>query len=246
MQQFLEFVVGEWPLFLALIIILALLARSFLSAAKSVRPAEATRLINHNGAIVVDVRTDKEFQEGHVLNALHIPLGVLQNRLDELQDFKTRTLVMVCRSGARSAQAASILAKQGFEDVYNLSGGMMAWQGASLPVTTAPTKARKPGKKIRPQGLAEVVVYTTRKCPFCTRAIDLLEAKGVGYKEIRIDGKPELRKEMEERAHRETVPQIFIGEVHVGGCDDMYELEDQGKLDGLLGFESNATQSDET
>ena len=149
MQQFVEFAIGEWPLFLALLIILALLARSFLSAAKAVRPAEATRLIHHNGAIVVDVRTDKEFQEGHVLNALHIPLGMLQNRLAELQDYKSRTLIMVCRSGARSGQAASILAKQGFEDVYNLSGGMMAWQSASLPVTTAPTKQRKPRKKVR-------------------------------------------------------------------------------------------------
>ena len=79
-------------------------------------------------------------------------------------------------------------------------------------------------------------MYTTRRCPFCTRAIDLLEDKNVGYTEIRIDNKPELRKEMEDRAQRKTVPQIFIGEVHVGGCDDMYKLEDTGKLDELLGL----------
>jgi glutaredoxin 3 len=81
-----------------------------------------------------------------------------------------------------------------------------------------------------------VLVYTTRKCPFCTRAIDLLDAKGVGFTEVRIDTHPERRAEMEERAQRTSVPQIFIGDHHVGGCDDMYELEDKGELDALLGL----------
>lgn len=84
--------------------------------------------------------------------------------------------------------------------------------------------------------MPEVVVYTTRTCPFCTRAIKLLNEKGVGYTEIRVDGKPELRFEMEQKAQRNTVPQIFIDGFHVGGCDDMYELEDEGILDGLLGL----------
>ena len=84
-----------------------------------------------------------------------------------------------------------------------------------------------------------MIVYTTRRCPFCTRAIDLLEEKGIGYTEIDIGKKPDLRKVMEERAQRTSVPQIFIGDIHVGGCDDMYVLEEQGKLDELLGLTAN-------
>jgi glutaredoxin 3 len=81
-----------------------------------------------------------------------------------------------------------------------------------------------------------VVVYTTRRCPFCVRAVNLLNTKGVGFKEIDVEHSPQLREEMEQKAKRKTVPQIFIGDVHVGGCDDMYELEDRGRLDVLLGL----------
>lgn len=240
-MQFGEFILNNWPLFLALVIILFLLARTYIGAGaiKSVRPAEAIMLINREDAVVVDVRTDKEYQEGHIMNSLHIPLGVLENRISELKDYKTRPLIMACRTGARSSTAASTLKKQGFEAVNNLSGGILAWGSANLPLTTKVTKSKKKSRKPIVVGHAnanDVVVYTTRRCPFCVRAIDLLEDKNVGYTEIRIENKPELRKEMEERAQRKTVPQIFIGEVHVGGCDDMYKLEDEGKLDELLGL----------
>lgn len=245
-MQFGDFILNNWPLFLALVIILFLLARTYIGtgAVNNIRPAEAVMLINREGAVVVDVRTDKEYQEGHIMNSLHIPLGMLDNRLSELKEFKSRPLILTCRTGSRSLTAASTLKKQGFEAVNNLSGGMLAWGSANLPVTTEKTKLKKIAsknmvKKPRAVGhdeLNEVVVYTTRRCPFCTRAIDLLEDKNVGYTEIRIENKPDLRKEMEERAQRKTVPQIFIGDVHVGGCDDMYKLEDEGKLDGLLGL----------
>lgn len=244
-MQFSDFVINNWPLFVALVIIGFLLARTWIGpgALSSIRPAEAVQLINHQNAVIVDVRSDKEYEEGHIVNALHIPLGVLENRLSDLKNYKKDALIMVCRSGSRSASAANILAKQGFDSVRNLNGGMLAWGSANLPVTTARTKHKKPTKEtpkkipeIKSDALNEVVVYTTRRCPFCTRAIDLLDAKGIGFTEIDIGNKPDLRKEMEERAQRTSVPQIFIGEVHVGGCDDMYELEDQGKLDGLLGL----------
>lgn len=243
-----DFILSNWFLFLALVIILVLLARTYVGsgAVNHIRPAEAVLLINREGAVVVDVRTDKEYAEGHIMNSLHIPLGMLDNRLVELKEYKSHPLIIACRTGSRSATAASTLKKQGFEVVSNLSGGMLAWGGANLPVTrekSRPKKlARKQEKKTKKprvvshDNVNEVLVYTTRRCPFCTRAIDLLEDKGVGYTEIRIDNKPELREEMEERAKRKTVPQIFIGDVHVGGCDDMYKLEDEGKLDGLLGL----------
>ena len=79
-----------------------------------------------------------------------------------------------------------------------------------------------------------VTLYTTRFCPFCVRAKQLLEAKGASYHEIAVDQEPEKRLEMMERSGRRTVPQIWIGEQHVGGCDELYLLERQGKLDDLL------------
>lgn len=80
-----------------------------------------------------------------------------------------------------------------------------------------------------------VVLYTTKMCPFCTAAKRLLDKKGVAYKNIDVMNNPKLREEMMQRASgRHTVPQIFIGSVHVGGFDDMQLLESRGKLDQLL------------
>lgn len=80
-----------------------------------------------------------------------------------------------------------------------------------------------------------VVLYTTGWCPYCTRAKKLLERKGVPFTEIDVESAPEKRAEMQARSGRRTVPQIFIGDSHVGGCDDLHDLEDEGKLDALLG-----------
>ena len=82
--------------------------------------------------------------------------------------------------------------------------------------------------------MPEVVIYTTVWCPFCIRAKSLLERKGVAYKEIPVDGKPALRAEMASKAGRTSVPQIWIGEHHVGGCDELHALERAGRLDTML------------
>lgn len=83
--------------------------------------------------------------------------------------------------------------------------------------------------------MPDVVMYSTGFCPYCVRARMLLERKGVEYRDIRVDLEPELRNEMVRRSGgRTSVPQIFIDEFHVGGCDDMFALEQQGQLDPLL------------
>lgn len=82
--------------------------------------------------------------------------------------------------------------------------------------------------------MVDVTIYTRPGCPYCARAIDLLTSKGVKFNEINAGATPELRAEMQERSGRNTFPQIFVGSVHVGGCDDLYALDGQGKLDGLL------------
>ncbi|MFC4626580.1 glutaredoxin 3 [Daeguia caeni] len=82
--------------------------------------------------------------------------------------------------------------------------------------------------------MVDVTIYTKPGCPYCIRAKGLLEEKGVQFKEIVASENPELRAEMQARSGRNTFPQIFVGTVHVGGCDDLFALEAQGKLDGLL------------
>jgi glutaredoxin 3 len=82
---------------------------------------------------------------------------------------------------------------------------------------------------------ALVVMYSTGWCPYCERARKLLEKKQVTVEEIDIESAPEKRAEMQSRSGRRSVPQIFIGDQHVGGCDDLHALEAAGKLDALLG-----------
>ena len=85
---------------------------------------------------------------------------------------------------------------------------------------------------------AKVEIYTWRTCPFCIRAKHLLTQKGVQFTEYSIDGDEVARKKMAQRANgRRTLPQIFINDHHVGGCDDIYALDSVGKLDELLASE---------
>jgi glutaredoxin 3 len=82
--------------------------------------------------------------------------------------------------------------------------------------------------------MQEVLIYTTRFCPYCMRAKQLLGGKGLTFREIPVDGKPELRAQMTARAGRHTVPQIWIGERHIGGCDELVALDRSGQLDKIL------------
>lgn len=101
---------------------------------KEVGTLEATQMINHKDAVILDVREDSEFAQGHLPNAKHIPLKQLTERLKELEKFRSKPVIVNCRTGARSARACSVLKKHGFEDVSNLAGGMNAWSQAGLPI----------------------------------------------------------------------------------------------------------------
>lgn len=89
--------------------------------------------------------------------------------------------------------------------------------------------------------MPEVVIYSSTVCPYCVRAKSLLQRKGIEFKEFNIDRDMSLMQEMMEKSQRRTVPQIFIGDYHVGGYDDMAELESEGKLDKLLGIPPQET-----
>ena len=96
--------------------------------------AAALQLINHKEAVVLDVREADEFSNGHLLNAKHIPVGKLRERIGELERYRDKPMVVVCRSGQRSATACMLLGREKFTQVYNLAGGVLAWQKANLPL----------------------------------------------------------------------------------------------------------------
>jgi glutaredoxin 3 len=82
--------------------------------------------------------------------------------------------------------------------------------------------------------MPEIIVYTAKLCPYCTMAKKLLERKGASYTEINVDSSPGLREEMMEKTRRRTVPQIYIGDRHIGGFDDLHALDMRHELDALL------------
>jgi rhodanese-related sulfurtransferase len=100
----------------------------------SISTLQATLLINQQNALVLDVRDAAEYENGHVLNARHVAVGELPERSAEIAKYKTKPVIVVCESGNRSEKAAAALRKQGFGQVYSLSGGMAAWKQAGLPL----------------------------------------------------------------------------------------------------------------
>ncbi len=105
-----------------------------LRGVKEVGIAEALQLINHKNALVLDVREENEFNAGHILNSRLVPLGKIKENIGDLERYRERPIVVVCRSGQRTTAACVLLGKHGFSQVYNLAGGIMAWQKANLPL----------------------------------------------------------------------------------------------------------------
>lgn len=132
-----QFLQQNWMLAAVAAVSGAMLVWSFigtkLSGIEEADTLKATRLYNDD-ALILDVREDKEFSAGHIPKARHIPLGQLAGRLQELDKFKAKPILVTCRSGQRSARACGMLKKAGFETVYNQAGGIIAWERANLPV----------------------------------------------------------------------------------------------------------------
>lgn len=132
-----QFVLNNWYLFLGLAIVLGMLIipplRQRMAGVKNVSPADAVQVINRQAGAVIDVREPAEYKTGHIPNAMNVPMSSLATQVKQLEKHKDRPLVIACRSGNRSLSAAMMLRKHGFAQVYNLAGGMNAWQRDSLP-----------------------------------------------------------------------------------------------------------------
>ncbi len=137
MPQVLEFLANHPILSTVFFVLAGMLVWTFAGGGggRRVEPAQATRLINRENALVIDVRSDGEFAQGHIVNAINQPLGGLAQQLSSLEKYRERTIITACRNGQQAANASGILRKHGFENVFSLSGGIAAWQGASLPLT---------------------------------------------------------------------------------------------------------------
>lgn len=137
MPQVLEFLANHPILSMIFFVLAGMLVWTFVGGGtgRRVEPAQATRLINRDNALVIDVRSDGEFAQGHIVNAINQPLGGLAQQLSNLEKYRERTIITACRNGQQAASASGILRKHGFENVFSLSGGITAWQGASLPLT---------------------------------------------------------------------------------------------------------------
>lgn len=139
MDQYIEFLGNHYILSAGWVALFVMVIYSFIGARlrgyKNINPAMATQLINQEDAVIVDVREDNEYAKGHIINSVHVPLGYLKERLKELDKYKSKPVVVGCKTGQRSGQACATLKKEGFEQVYNLSGGVTAWQADNLPLT---------------------------------------------------------------------------------------------------------------
>jgi len=105
-----------------------------IGASNEIGTLEATRLMNQGSTLVLDVREPQEFTAGHLPKARNIPLKELQQRIGEIGKYKERAVIVTCRSGPRAGSASRLLKRAGFATVYQLKGGLSAWEQASLPV----------------------------------------------------------------------------------------------------------------
>ena len=144
-MEFIDFAIRNWVLFaLALVIIGALIGTELMhrmGGVKPLDPTQVTQLINHQDALLVDLRSDADYRAGHISNARHIPFGELKQRVKELAKFKTQPVVLYCSTGTQTGSAGKILKKEGFTSLHQLRGGLRAWQNANLPLSKSKKKA---------------------------------------------------------------------------------------------------------
>ena len=144
--MFIEFVEEQILLFVALGVIIAMLIMSYfgdkLSGFQTVSAEEAVRLYN-GGAWVLDVRSEAEYKTGYIGEAKNMTPTEVTNQLEQLKSHQSEDVLVYCQSGSRSASVAKQLVKAGFTKVHNLSGGVMAWQNAGLPLNKAVSKKRQ-------------------------------------------------------------------------------------------------------
>lgn len=138
MEHFIQFVINHWILWLALVAIVVMLIVEETSAnikgVNKINTQQATDLINHENALVVDVREEIEFKEGHIISSMNIPFNGFENNINKLIKYKNKPIILVDNNGQISIKAGAILRKQEFEKLYTLTGGIIGWKRGGLPL----------------------------------------------------------------------------------------------------------------
>jgi rhodanese-related sulfurtransferase len=135
MDLFLEFLGQEWILVGALVATLAMLwMHESRKSGQSLTPQQAINLVNKEGGLFLDLRDSGEYGKGHIVDAVNIPVSKLDTRLTELEKYRDKPLILVCKMGQQSSAAGKKLGAEGFTGVYRMSGGMMEWGALQLPL----------------------------------------------------------------------------------------------------------------
>ena len=109
----------------------------------AIGPSAAINILNNDNPVLIDVREQSELNEGVIKDSIHIPLSAINTKVSDLDAYKGRPMMVYCRSGNRSGSVCRTLTSRGFDNVYNLSGGIMAWKDAHLPVVTPKANRKK-------------------------------------------------------------------------------------------------------
>lgn len=138
MEHLPEFFANNLFLCVAFIIVLMLTVRAeFLHQSgkmNELSPMQATRLMNNENAVIIDVSEAADFKNGHIKNAINVPIKELKNKLSDLQKYSDKAVLMICKSGNQSNRACKVLKQSKFSNVHNISGGLHNWMESNLPV----------------------------------------------------------------------------------------------------------------
>lgn len=135
MEIWTQFVSNNLLLIILWFVLLYMIINSYVKAIWDRSPQQVVQLLNQGNTLILDVREAQEYQSGHIPDSLHIPMSEVKKQLARLEKHKNGNIVVSCRSGQRSARICSLLRKQGFANVFNLQGGIIAWEGDKLPVS---------------------------------------------------------------------------------------------------------------
>jgi rhodanese-related sulfurtransferase len=134
MALFLEFLLQQWILVAALLVAIGmLLFHETRKAGPALSPQQAIDLVNAEEGIFLDLRDGGDFKQGHIVDAVHIPMAKLAERRSELEAYRDRPIILVCKMGQQAGAAAKQLRGDGFDRVYKMAGGMLEWRNLQLP-----------------------------------------------------------------------------------------------------------------
>jgi len=137
MALFLEFLTQQWILAAALLAVIAmLLMHETRKSGPSLSPQKAINIVNAEQGVFLDLRDAADYKQGHIVDALHIPSAKLANRMPELEKFRNKPIVLVCKMGQQSGAAGKQLKANNFDKVYKMAGGMTEWSNLQLPTVS--------------------------------------------------------------------------------------------------------------